>query len=164
MFRIDDVIRRIALAAGAVLGVFHAWLLGHQAWTGELSDPATVLRWIAALILLGGLLSLRRRGIAMVFSRPAVAMWVLAALLHGPAIADDLQHLDTAALPEVVVAVGRTTAALAALSLALLVWSRYTLWTLGVAAGYLSRREDRLLPCAASTRRLGLLPRPPPLV
>lgn len=158
------MIRRTALAAGAALGAFHLWLLGHQAWTGELSDPSTVLRWAAAVVLVGGLLSLRRRGVPMLFSRPAVAMWVLAALLHGPAIADDLQRLDTPALPEVVVAVGRTTAALAALGLALLVWSRHTAWTLGVAAGYLARSEDRLLPRTASLRRLRYLPRPPPLV
>lgn len=156
------MIRRSALAIGALLGAYHLWLLGHQASSGQLSDPATVLRWLVAIALLTGLVSLWRRGESMT-GRPAVAVWVLAALLHGPALANDIDGFATPALPEAVATVAQAAAAVAAMGLALLVWLRHTAWALGAGAGLLLPVESTFLPSRAAARQLRFLPRPPPL-
>lgn len=156
--------RRSALVLGALLGAFHLWLLGHQAWTGQLSDPATIGRWVLAAALIAGLAGLRRRGLPMLFGRQAVAMWLLAALLHGPALANDHDGFATPAVPEAVATVAQAAAAIAALGLALL--------ALGTLAGALAVPASALV--VAAVPRVGaaspvgwslsFLPRPPPLV
>lgn len=154
--------RRSVLAIGALVGGFHVWLLGQQAWTGQLTEPDVVLRWLAALALAGGLLALQRRGTSL-FGRQAVAMWVLAALLHGPALANDHDGFATPGLPEAVVTVAQAAAAIAAVGLALLALFALALWP--------ARRATALLPAVpalnagphAARRSLGFLPRPPPL-
>ncbi|MGD9905947.1 MAG: hypothetical protein AB7U83_20950, partial [Vicinamibacterales bacterium] len=83
------MLRRSALAAGALVGLFHVWLLGNQLWTGQLAQFDVVLRWVVAAALVAGLVVLRRRGLSVIFGREAVAVWLLAALLHGPALAND---------------------------------------------------------------------------
>jgi hypothetical protein len=75
--------------AGTLLAAFHAWLLGKQAWTGQL-DYDTSLRWLLAFGLVCALLALRRYGVSL-RGRRATALWVLAAMLHGPALADAVQ-------------------------------------------------------------------------
>lgn len=155
------MIRRSALAVGALVGAWHLWLFGHQALSGQLSDPATVLRWLVALAVIAGLAALRRRGESM-HGRQAVAVWVLAALLHGPALANRVDSLSPA-LPEAVATVAQAAAAVAAMGLALLVWLRHTAWALGAAAGVLVPVDGRVLPALATTRRPRFLPRPPPL-
>lgn len=157
--RIADVIRRSALAIGAFLGAYHLWLLGHQASSGQLSDPATVLRWLVALVLVSGLAWLWRRGESM-RGRPAVAVWVLAALLHGPALANDLAGA-TPALPEAVATVAQAAATVATAGLLLLA-------LLVIAAGLPAPATLALAsaPAVASShdraRHLRFLPRPPP--
>ena len=94
------MLRRSALAAGALLAAFHVWLLANQVWTGHLAEPDVLLRWLVAGALVGGLAMLGRRGHAVVFGRQAVAVWLLAALLHGPALANDLDGFATPSLPE----------------------------------------------------------------
>jgi hypothetical protein len=159
--RIADVIRRSALAVGALLGAYHVWLLGHQATSGQLSDPATVLRWLVAAVLVTGLAWLWRRGESML-GRPAVAVWVLAALLHGPALANDLSGA-TPALPEAVATVAQAAATVAAAGLLLLA-------LLVIAAGLPAPAAFAIAaaPVLASSsreraRQLRFLPRPPPL-
>jgi hypothetical protein len=154
------VIRRAALAIVALLGTYHAWLFGRQALSGELSDPATGLRWIVAALLVAGLVILRRRGESMRGS-PAVAVWVLAALLHGPALADGVDRA-VPAVPEVVVIVSQA-AAVAAIGLAWLLWVRLVPWAPGAAFGLLAPVDGRMRPARAPARRLRCLPRPPPL-
>ena len=78
--------RTIAGAAG-LLVLFHAWLLGSQLWDGQLAEPELVLRWVIAAGLILSLLVLRRSGAEMVLGRKAISIWLLAALLHGPAMA-----------------------------------------------------------------------------
>jgi hypothetical protein len=161
--RVARLLRRSALLAGAALGAFHVWLLGHQAWSGQLANPATTGRWAVALALLGGLLALRRRGLPMLAGRQAVALWLLAALLHGPALLNDHDGFAAPAMPEVVVTVAQAAASFAALGAALLLLLRHGPWALGAAAGLLVVHGDRLLPSRAPARQLGFLPRPPPL-
>lgn len=154
--------RRSVLGVGALLGGFHVWLLGHQAWSGQLSEPDVILRWIAALALAGGLVALRQRG-ASLFGRQAVAIWVLAALLHGPALGNDHDGFATPALPEAVATVAQAAAAISAVGLALLAlfalatWPAFPVWALIHAASPVAARSH------AARHSLGFLPRPPPL-
>ena len=46
--------RWLAVAAGALLGAFHVWLFGNQAWSGQLAEPDVVLRWLVAAALAAG--------------------------------------------------------------------------------------------------------------
>jgi hypothetical protein len=158
--RIADVIRRSALAIGALLGAYHVWLLGHQATSGQLSDPATVLRWLVAAVLVSGLAWLWRRGESML-SRPAVAVWVLAALLHGPALANDLAGA-TPALPEAVATVAQAAAAVAAAGLLLLALATIAAALPGPATLALAAAPVLASSSLARARQLRFLPRPPP--
>jgi len=159
--RIADVFRRSVLGVGALLGGFHLWLLGHQAWSGQLSEPDVVLRWIAALALGGGLVALKRRG-ASCFGRQAVAMWVLAALLHGPALGNDHDGFATPALPEAVVTVAQAIATVSTVGLALLALFALTAWSAPVAAGLALTAAPGYPGALSALRTPGLLPRPPP--
>ncbi len=87
---------------------------------------------------------------------------MLAALLHGPALANDLDGFATPSLPETVATLGQVVASVSALAL--------TLLTLLAAA---SRRAPAMAalaatvaPCSApgleARGGLGFLPRPPP--
>lgn len=80
------LVRPLALAAGTLLGVFHLWLLAAQGLDGRLAEPELALRWVLAGGLVAALAAIRRSGGSLV-GRRSVAVWVLAALLHGPAIA-----------------------------------------------------------------------------
>lgn len=91
------MLRALAACAGVILAGFHVWLLGQQAWTGQLEYTAS-LRWLLAFGLVAALVALRRQG-APVWGRRATALWVLAAVLHGPALADE-RRLTPQALAE----------------------------------------------------------------
>jgi hypothetical protein len=111
---------RLALSgAGAALAIFHAWIFARQAAQGDLADPAVALRWIIAGGLLVALTLLWRRGESLA-GRQAVAVWALAALLHGPAITGRLGALDRPALPEAITSALQLVAGVAGLGLALL--------------------------------------------
>lgn len=92
----------LALAGAALIG-FHGWLFAAQVAAGRLEDPWLVFRWIAAATLVAAFVAVRRGGESFL-GRKSVAIWVLAALLHGPAIASDLPNVNSFALPESVVA------------------------------------------------------------
>jgi len=93
---------RLSLAlAGGALVAFHGWLFAVQMADGRLDDPWLVLRWITAALLAVALIAARRSESAS-FGRNAVAIWVLAALLHGPAISDLHADFNSFALPETV--------------------------------------------------------------
>ncbi len=156
--------RRSVLGLGALLGGFHLWLFGNQAWSGQLSEPDVVLRWLGALALAGGLVALTRRGESLV-GRKSVVIWVLAALLHGPALANDLDGFATPSLPEAVATAGQVAASVSLLALSLLAFFAIRRWrtralhaavaALDVATSFASRLLD-------AESGLGLLPRPPP--
>jgi len=103
--------RRVLAAAGVLLVVYHVWLLVGQAWDGQLADLALLLRWLISGGLVLALVGLRRRRISILRSRQAVAVWLLAALLHGPAFAERAGSEPIPALPEVVAVIA--TAAVA---------------------------------------------------
>ncbi len=152
--------RRSVFGFGALLGGFHLWLLGNQAWSGQLSEPDLILRWAAALALAAGLVALRRRGESLV-GRKAVVIWLLAGLLHGPALGNDLDGFATSSLPEAVATLGRVVASVSALALALLALSPLRPWRTP------NRRVGpaRVTPHASlldAGSGLGFRPRPPP--
>jgi hypothetical protein len=155
------MIRRSALGLGALLGGFHLWLLGNQAWSGQLSEPDVVLRWAAALALAGGLVALKRRRESML-SRRAVAIWVLAALLHGPALGNDLDGFATPSMPEAVATLGQMLALVSPLALGVLALLATCRWrtTARLGAVVVATSFPSLLLEAGSG--LGFLPRPPP--
>ena len=148
--------------SGAALVAFHGWLLASQFAAGRLADPGLALRWLIAAALVAGLAALHRTG-ASIWSRKGVAIWILAALLHGPAVAAGAaDQSGVLALPEAVATVIVQVAATAG-SLAL------GLWILGLLLGSVIQRSVlRLAPVAAAVRqhvrpnRRPFSPRPPP--
>jgi hypothetical protein len=157
------MIRRVITAAGGLLVLFHGWLLGSQLWHGQLAEPGLVLRWMIAAGLVVALAGFRRRGGSMFWGRKAVAIWLLAALLHGPAAMAEHTGFESPALPEAVTAILQIAAAstIAGLSLLLLV---------ALVAVLFAEPAVGLRPVAVLARiRRGLCdlsrfaPRPPPL-
>ena len=158
------MIRTLLALAGAALAGFHAWLFAAQVAAGRLEDPWLVFRWVAAASLVAALAGVWRGG-ESVWGRKGIAIWVLAALLHGPAIASDLQtDFNSFALPETVATTVLQLAVSAALgaglwllagllvarrrSSAILVEPAPISWTFGALVPILSRPFS---------------PRPPPL-
>lgn len=109
------MLRRTLTGVGLLLALFHAWLLARQAWAGELVDLAVLGRWILAAGLVWALVALRRKGVSLFTGRKGVAIWLLAALLHAPAIARQLDLSDLPAVPDVVAVLTQATAGAAAL-------------------------------------------------
>lgn len=104
------MIRKALKTAGALLVLFHVWLFARDAWAGELVDLGLVARWAVAAGLTWALIALRRQGASLVRSRRAVAIWVLAALLHGPALAGPLQVADLPIAPVLAASLGPVAA------------------------------------------------------
>ena len=158
------MIRASLAVAGAALVGFHGWLFAAQIAAGRLEDPWLIFRWIAAAALVAAFVAVRRGG-APIFGRKSIAIWVLAALLHGPAIASTIQaDFNSFALPETV-----ATSVLQLLTSAAL---GVSLWLL--AGLLLARRRAHAVRYAAvpvrvraggraprASRRFS--PRPPPL-
>ncbi len=92
------MIRRLVSGLGTLVVLFHGALLATRLWDGQLADPAVLCQWLVACGLVTGLWTLQRSG-ASLLSRRGVALWLLAALLHGPAVATLADAADTA-LPE----------------------------------------------------------------
>jgi hypothetical protein len=153
--------RLMLSGAGAALALFHAWIFARQAAQGELADPAVALRWIVAGGLLAGLAVLWRRGESLLGNK-AVAVWVLAALLHGPAITGRLGALDRPALPEAITSALQLVAGVASLGLVLL--ASLALRRRAPAPAF--NRASRPAPCRRAANRFTRstrAPRPPPV-
>lgn len=126
------LLRWTARTAGAALVGFHVWLLASQWAAGRLvNDPALLFRWAAALVLAAALFWLSREGSSL-FSRRAVVIWLLAALLHAPAVASQTGDLQT--LPET----AATLVLQAAVTVGLLGVTIAALWLI---AGLFRRRD-----------------------
>jgi hypothetical protein len=72
----------LAALAGAALVVFHVALFAVQAGAGRLVEPALAAKWGVSVLLCLALLGLKRSGVPLLWGRRALAVWVLAALLH----------------------------------------------------------------------------------
>jgi hypothetical protein len=153
--------RTLGLLGGA-LAVFHAWLFVAQVAAGRLEDPWLMFRWIAAASLAAALVGVRRSGGSM-FGRRSVAIWVLAALLHGPAVAG-AADISAVALPETVV-----TSVLQLLSAAAAVAGLWKLASLVRSRRRAAIRFATFVPAFSAAGHLAagitpqFSPRPPPL-
>lgn len=153
--------RRALRGAGVALTAFHVWLFARQAWAGELASPEALLKWAGAALLIAALFALSRQGASLVRGRKAVAIWLLAALLHAPAIGQRLESLDLPAIPEAIVTLSQALAAAAIGGVLLLLWIARTTARPAPAA----RRPAAVFFPAASVAALALQPfspRPPP--
>jgi hypothetical protein len=101
------MLRRAAVLLGSLLVLFHVWLFLDRLWQGQLADIGAVLRWAVAGGLTAALWTLHRRGVPLVRGRKAIAIWVLAALLHAPAVWGEHPADHTPALVEVVTTVAQ---------------------------------------------------------
>jgi len=129
--RFRSLARTTAVVGGAMLVAFHGWLFAAQVAAGRLEDPWLILRWTLAAGLVAALAALRRSG-ASVWSRQGIAVWVLAALLHGPAVATDFSDSFNSLAPPETVAASLLQQLVSVSALAI------TLWML---AGLLARRD-----------------------
>lgn len=157
------MLRKALSAAGASLVLFHVWLLVGQAWAGQLVEPGRLLRWLVAAGLVALLVGLRRNGVSIFFGRKAVAIWLLAALLHGPAIADRMDVPGGPAIPQVAVTLAQIVLVSAAVGLGLLLG-----WRVARERSTSLFRIDRVairgasVGTLSSSAFLNLAPRPPP--
>lgn len=135
----------ISRGFSALLISFHVWLLATQWQAGRLTDPSLLIRWAAALALVLSLRALYKSG-ASAFSRKSVVIWLLAVLLHGPAVASRAGVIvNFNALPESAITVVLQTAAVAgALTL-----------TVALFAAFLRRRLPATTPTWSFVSLLG---------
>jgi hypothetical protein len=118
---LSAMFRRLAAAIGGLLVLFHLWLFGSQLLDGRLTELGQVLRWLMAAGLVAAMAHLHRRGLSLFKGRRAIAIWLLAALLHGPAMAGAGSTYQSPALAEVVTTLVQIAASVAlGLGLALL--------------------------------------------
>jgi hypothetical protein len=108
------MVRKALATAGLLLVLFHGWLFVGQVWTGELADLTVVARWLISGGLVWGLYQLKRQHAPIFFGRKAVALWVLAALLHGPALAERIAAPGDPAIHEIVATVAQIVTGAAA--------------------------------------------------
>ncbi len=80
--RLREIASALSLGAVSLLVAFHVWLLALRLVEGRLGEPIVALRWLAALLLITTLASLRRAGVPLVWGRKAFAFWVLVVVLH----------------------------------------------------------------------------------
>jgi len=151
--------RKALAVAGAALGLFHVWLLVSQLADGRLADPSALVRWAVAGGLVWGLVVVRRQGSSILWGRKAVSIWLLAALLHAPAMADRIEAsgLD---LPTVVVTIVEITLG-AGIAIAGLIAVRRQRFQPPIAVAWTARRRPSIASFSAGDY-LSLSPRPPP--
>ena len=166
MKQFSRVGRRCVTGAGVLLALFHLWLFGSQASSGQLADPDRLVRWAVAAVLFAALVALRRSHGSRAFGRRAVAIWLTIGLLHVPAASQRLADANLPGLPEAMVALSPLVAA-----------STFAAGV-GLLAAWRAARSRSAVPLrigriAAFVRhvhairrstRLRLAPRPPPLI
>ena len=155
--------RRTLISGVVLLALFHGWLFGSQVWDGQLADLGLLARWTVAGGLFLGLMSLRRQGRSVVRGRKAVAIWLLAALLHGPAIGDRVGSDSVPAVPEIVaVLTSATLAGCVALGLVLLAGLSVTSRRQGQHRLQRGRTDTTFIPSLLDLHP-AFSPRPPPV-
>ncbi len=98
--RFRSVARIMAVASGAALVAFHGGLFASQAAEGRLEDPWLVVRWLVAAGLAAAIAAIRHAS-GSIWNRQGLAVWVLAAMLHVPAVASEFGNsINSVALPE----------------------------------------------------------------
>lgn len=158
------MVRKSLCLAAVVLAAFHIWLFAGQLWTGELVDLALASRWIIAASLVAALLGLRHRGLSLLASRHAVAVWLLAVLLHGPALTRDLDGVSPS-MPEVVATLAQTVSSFALVGTMLLMLFALRTRRAAAALQAVQRLDAPFLIGALPPRSFQrFAPRPPPTI
>lgn len=157
------MIHRALTVAGGVLLLFHAWVFGSQLWDGRLAEPSLALRWTMAAGLFAALLSLRQRGTSMLWGRNAVSIWLLAALLHGPAMSGGGASDGAPALPEAVTVAIQIAASSVIVGLGLVLLAALASRLFARAYGACRRAQMRAWRTDALERSPRFSPRPPPV-
>jgi hypothetical protein len=156
------LIHRTLAVAGGALALFHGWLFVSQAAAGRLGDPWVVVRWLAAAALIAALVAMHRRG-HLVWGRRGIAVWLLAAVLHGPAMAGNASF-ETFALPEAAAASVLQLASSAGVALGLWMLARLLAARRASAQASCARVPVVALADHFSAGHAALFsPRPPPL-
>jgi hypothetical protein len=114
--------RRAMTGMVAVLVVFHVWLLAGHAWSGDLFEPRRLAGWLIAAGLAMAAVRLRRRSISIFSGRKAVVVWLLVALLHGPAVAQRFEGSGDWSLQQIVATLVQVTVVTSAVLLSVLGW------------------------------------------
>lgn len=155
-------LRNTLKAAGALLVLFHVWLFARDAWAGHLLlDLGLLARWGAAAGLAWGLFRLWRQGASLLLGRKAVALWTLAAMLHGPALAGRLDIPDLPLAPVVAGSLVPAAATLAGLLVLLALADAFRRRPLAVA-GVHSRSGHARPGALTPGTHLPFAQRPPP--
>jgi hypothetical protein len=155
------MVRKVLTAAGALVAGFHVWLFVSQLGDGRLADVSVLARWGVAAGLGVALWYLRRQNVPLFWGRKAVAVWLLAAVLHGPSLTDRLAAVDTSASADVVAAMLQVTAGAAWLTL--LVLATVTVRRRASAAGTWFQQLPPQAPLSIHRLCSTLVaPRPPP--
>ena len=140
--RLRSLARTTAVVSGATLVAFHGCLFAVQAADGRLEDPWLAFRWLVAAGLVAALAAIRHAG-GSIWNRQGLAVWVLAALLHGPAVATDFSNsINSLVPPEAAVSILKSLLSVSALAA--------TLWMLAGLLG-LRNRHARLYVCGVAT-------------
>jgi hypothetical protein len=70
-----------AMTAGVALALLHIWIFWDRLVTGRL-EGGSAIRWISGVLLVAGLVWLKRQGVSLWRGRPALTAWLLVVLLH----------------------------------------------------------------------------------
>jgi hypothetical protein len=156
------MVRRSLSLAAALLAAFHLWLFVNQAFAGALVDPALIARWLIAGGLTLALVNLRRRGLSLVRGRHATAVWLIAALLHGPALSQNVDAVSPT-VPQVVATLAEAIGGLAVAGTLLLLLAIRLRRATAAPQPVLTLEAPAFLGALALHSFLCLTPRPPPL-
>ena len=154
------MVRKVLTATVALLVGFHAWVFITQLGDGRLTDPAVLGRWGLAAALVAALWYLRRLNASVVWGRKAISVWLLAALLHAPALSDRLATIDSVATSDVAAAILQVSSA--AGFLALVVLAALTLARAKKPASWRAHVSPAAPPFVWRLSSSPLAPRPPP--
>jgi hypothetical protein len=110
------MVRKLLTALGALLAVFHGGLFVSQLVDGQLADFGTLSEWLLAAVVVVAFLHLRRHRVSLVWGRTATVVWLLAAMLHAPAVAERVAPGSDWATGDIAVVVMQVTAAVSAVT------------------------------------------------
>ena len=88
--QMHKVLRRIFAAASgitvALIAVFHLQLLWERLVNLSSLEPEVAIRWLLTMVVVAALVGLWKRGISLIWGRPALVLWILILLIHvqGP--------------------------------------------------------------------------------
>ena len=153
------MLRKLVATSVTLLVLFHAWLFGAQLLDGRLADAGLLARWAAGGLLITALWELHRRGVPLFQGRRATTIWLLAALLHGPAALDRLNS-PTVPIPDAIAALVELGSILIATGLSGGVLRRRL--ALPVIARLLVAPAVPVFVACRSASLARLAPRPPP--